>query len=444
MESPTLNRVDLLWLAATAILSVALFGDAMASTLSLGLLVALWTCAGAIYLRPNVGLLLAGALCLASNAYLLSQKLSASGSYAMCGANGGGCSVLNNAPQSELFGLPVTLLGSAFYLGLVALLAMRGRFEGSQAVRTAFYACIPAIGFCGYLGYIAYTLRVSCPFCFSIYVATLLLTWGLYRELRSDSEGFLSAGHVLGSSPTRWFAVVWATLVAVGSFGTAPEQASADLDRMGFEGLAYEVNGNVNLRGSEPLLGNADAPYLVVEWADYGCPHCATASEALKGLAMSNPDVQVRFKPFPLTSQCNPAIPSDGGSERCLTAVAASCANAQGKYWEYQSKLFSNQTYLFRQTSDLSGDLKSIGSQVGLDLAAWETCMTDPSVVEEIAKHAVDGKNAGVNGTPTILVRGLYSDASYVQVMDVRSAAKLIEGHQSGSRMPAPLPPLGQ
>ena len=443
VERLQITRPEVLWLAATAALSLVLFQNALESTVSLALLAALWGCGAAVYLRPHAGLLLTTALCLLSNSYLLSQKLSASGSYAMCGADGGGCSVLNNAPQSELFGLPVTLFGSAFYFGLLLILAGRSRFKASEAAQTAFYCCVLALGFCGYLGYVAYSLRVSCPFCFSIYVGTLLLTWGIFRELRLAGDGIAGVGQVVGSSASRWFAAICLVSIASGSMTASPKAESSDLERMGFEGLAYQVQGDVKLRGTEPLFGNADAPYLIVEWADYGCPHCADASEALKALVLSNPDVQVRFKPFPLTSQCNPSIPSDGGPERCMTAVAAHCANAQGKYWEYQSKLFSNQTYLFRQTSDLPGDLRSIGGQVGLDLATWETCMSDASVVEDIAKHAVDGKNAGVSGTPTIVVRGLYDDASFVQVMDVRAAAKLIEGHQSGSVMPAPLPPHG-
>ena len=49
-------------------------------------------------------------------------------------------------------------------------------------------------------------------------------------------------------------------------------------------------------------------------------------------------------------------------------AEAAACANAQGKFWEYNKKLFANQTAL----SD--DNFKTYAKDLGLDTAKFDEC----------------------------------------------------------------------
>jgi protein-disulfide isomerase len=204
------------------------------------------------------------------------------------------------------------------------------------------------------------------------------------------------------------------------------------------DGLAMEVLGEVTVDGTEPLLGRADAPYLIVEWADYGCPHCALAATGLKGLVESTPDVQVRFKNFPLSGLCNPNIPTQEQVERCLSAIAAKCTQDQGKFWEYQSAIFANQTYLFLQSPSFEQDLANIADRVGVNRERWEACITDEGVADVIREEARQGGQAGVLGTPFITLQGVYDRP--VQVPDVRAATMLIEAHKLGRSLPAPAP----
>jgi len=83
-------------------------------------------------------------------------------------------------------------------------------------------------------------------------------------------------------------------------------------------------------------------------------------------------------------------------------AEAASCANAQGKFWEYHDKLFENQRAL------APDNLKKYASEVGLDTDAFSACLDSGKFVQDIIKDTSDGKRAGVTGTPAFFVNGRF------------------------------------
>ena len=69
--------------------------------------------------------------------------------------------------------------------------------------------------------------------------------------------------------------------------------------------------------------------------------------------------VRLVFRDYPLPMHPN-ARPA---------AEAASCANAQGKFWEYHAKLFANQGQLARD------NLKAYAKDLGLDRAKFDDCL---------------------------------------------------------------------
>ncbi|MCA9573623.1 MAG: thioredoxin domain-containing protein, partial [Myxococcales bacterium] len=125
--------------------------------------------------------------------------------------------------------------------------------------------------------------------------------------------------------------------------------------------LYARPRGAIKLDGTEPVLGSSDAPVLIVEYADYGCPHCAQAAPVMKQLVHDFPSLQLRFKAFPLSGACNPALEGQEGVERCKAAMAAECAGKQGRYFDMSSKMFQNLGY----NSD--NDLAFMAQEVGLD-----------------------------------------------------------------------------
>lgn len=143
----------------------------------------------------------------------------------------------------------------------------------------------------------------------------------------------------------------------------------------------------------DPFTGPAEAPVTIIQFAEYQCPYCGKARESLEEVEKTYPGkVKFVFRDFPLGFH-NRAIPA---------AVAANCAEKQGKYWEVHDALMSNQ----RALED--ADLERVAREAKLDLEKWQACRKDPAMEAEIRKDMEDGQKAGVSGTPAFFVNGVF------------------------------------
>ena len=141
----------------------------------------------------------------------------------------------------------------------------------------------------------------------------------------------------------------------------------------------------------QPSRGGANAPVTIVEFSDYQCPFCKRAEESIQKVFETYGDkVRIVFRDYPLPfhPQARPA------------AEAASCANAQGKFWEYNKKLFANQSALAET------NLKAYAKDLGLDTAKFDECLAKKPYSAAIDKDIADGVAAGVNGTPAFFING--------------------------------------
>jgi protein-disulfide isomerase len=137
-----------------------------------------------------------------------------------------------------------------------------------------------------------------------------------------------------------------------------------------------------------PEKGPAGAPVTMIAFSDYECPFCRRAEDTVEQV-LKTYDGKIRyvFRDYPLPFHKN-AKPA---------AIAAGCAREQGKFWEYNQKLFK---------TELSADnLKKIAADVGMDGAKFDACVAkndSKSIDQDIA----DGSSVGVNGTPAFFING--------------------------------------
>lgn len=87
----------------------------------------------------------------------------------------------------------------------------------------------------------------------------------------------------------------------------------------------------------DPVLGKADAPVTLIEFSDFQCPFCrAFWKEALQQIKKDYIDTgkaKFVYRDFPLSF--HPLAKP--------YALAANCANDQGKFWEMHDKIFEEQ-----------------------------------------------------------------------------------------------------
>jgi protein-disulfide isomerase len=100
------------------------------------------------------------------------------------------------------------------------------------------------------------------------------------------------------------------------------------------------------------------------------------------------------FKHFPLN--IHPQAPAAG--------VAAECAAEQGMFWEMNDALFGDvEAWSIEEPAPI---FEELAAGLGLDGAAFATCLADPAMLERVNADMAEGQQF-VQGTPTfIIVRG--------------------------------------
>lgn len=143
------------------------------------------------------------------------------------------------------------------------------------------------------------------------------------------------------------------------------------------------------------ILGVLDAPVTLVEYSDTECPFCKRFDSTLRQ-AVREYDGKVRwvYRHFPLD-----ALHSKARKE----AEATECAGTQGKFWEYLGKLFE----VTPSNDGLeAAQLPQIAKDVGLDVAAFESCLNSGQMAGRIQEDLDDAAKAGGQGTPYTVILG--------------------------------------
>jgi protein-disulfide isomerase len=157
------------------------------------------------------------------------------------------------------------------------------------------------------------------------------------------------------------------------------------------------------------VMGKADAPVTIVEYADLSCPHCAhfhhDVLPKVKAKYLDTGKARLLFREFPLNSHSLIAF----ASVRCAPPQAA---------FPLISALFKSQSDWIQAASlpALGDKLFPFAQQVGLTRAAFDACVphSDTNIsdkqkqlVDAITKVRDRGHSAfGVNATPTFFVNG--------------------------------------
>jgi protein-disulfide isomerase len=146
------------------------------------------------------------------------------------------------------------------------------------------------------------------------------------------------------------------------------------------------------------LRGPAQAP-LVIEYADFECPYCASLSARLARMPLARV-----FRHFPVRSS----------HPRAWAAACASEAAArQGRFWEMHDALFADQGRLD------DPHLWERARALELDLDRFDADRRSDAVLARVKRDFFSGVRAGVVTTPSLFAAGeLYSgqlDAALIE-----------------------------
>lgn len=147
----------------------------------------------------------------------------------------------------------------------------------------------------------------------------------------------------------------------------------------------------------EIVLGNADAPVTIVEYASLTCSHCGQFHrETLPKVKADYVDkglVKIHFRPFPFDPYATAG------------AMLAQCVAPKARV-NFLDILFKRQN-AWLQSENAIEELQKLARQAGLSEADFVVCLKDADKLEGIrVMQSAAADELGVRSTPTFFING--------------------------------------
>jgi protein-disulfide isomerase len=166
----------------------------------------------------------------------------------------------------------------------------------------------------------------------------------------------------------------------------------------------------------DQMLGSAEAPVTIIEYASMTCPHCAhfheTTFPELKKKYIDTGKVRFIFREFPL----DPLAAAGSMLARCA---------GDGKYFPMIESLFAQQKDWVTQKP--LAPMLAIAKQAGFTQESFDKCLANQQMLDGIeASRTRAAQKLGVNSTPTFFINGkIYRGAMTVDELDKQLAPYL-------------------
>ena len=162
-------------------------------------------------------------------------------------------------------------------------------------------------------------------------------------------------------------------------------------------GPAFAVEPPPPVTAQDHVLGRADAPVTVIEYASFTCSHCADFHNDVL------PAFKARYIDTGKVRLVHRNLPTAPANVAAAAAAVAICA-APGRYFDVAEVFMRDQA-----------ELRTTGAKPWFDagLAASgktreqiETCLGDPATGVALQAQIEGAQEAGVAGTPSFFVNG--------------------------------------
>lgn len=155
------------------------------------------------------------------------------------------------------------------------------------------------------------------------------------------------------------------------------------------------IDPRLSVHDDDHILGFASAPVTVIEYGDFQCPVCGRFFDetypTIRADYIDTGRVRWVFRHFPLTQ-----VHADARD----AAIAAECAGAQGRFFDYHDRLFANQNDL----SDAA--LQAHAAALSLDTASFGACFDSRATASRVDRDIADAAALNLSSTPTFFISG--------------------------------------
>lgn len=153
------------------------------------------------------------------------------------------------------------------------------------------------------------------------------------------------------------------------------------------------------IRDNDHIIGKRDAKVVLIEYADLQCPACKSFEPILTRLAASHAqdDFAYVYRYFPL---------ADIHSHALLAAKYNEAASIQGKFWEMNHLLYTNQD-AWADALDAEEKIKGYAMTIGLDVTKLTADANSIAVEKIVTDSLKESKKLNLSSTPSLLINGV-------------------------------------
>ena len=213
------------------------------------------------------------------------------------------------------------------------------------------------------------------------------------REAEEQAKAKRKRNLMLLGGAVALAAVIVVVAVVISS-GGSKKGGSAEGDAAGAKQAQQLLNG-IPQKGS--TLGKPDAPVTLTEFADLQCPFCRDYTlnqfPSLVAKYVKTGKMKMVFQNYAFI-----------GPDSLTAALAAEAAGKQNKLWHFVDVFYNNQGP--ENTSYVTDKfLTKIAKGAGVDPEKMLTDRDDPSARQAVASAQQAAASAGVNSTPTFVLK---------------------------------------
>jgi len=189
-----------------------------------------------------------------------------------------------------------------------------------------------------------------------------------------------------------------ATLIAVSAASAEPLSTEAALE--------------------DRVMGNADAPVTIIEYASLTCPHCAAFHKE------TLPKVKAEWIETGKAKLIYRDYPTGPVAVSLAASMIARCA-PEDRYFAFLGALFDTQKN-WATSPDPIGALAKVAQLGGMPRADVDKCLEDEALLDGIRERALDGQmEFGIESTPSFVVNGrvVRGNLAYADFADILEQA---------------------
>jgi protein-disulfide isomerase len=150
---------------------------------------------------------------------------------------------------------------------------------------------------------------------------------------------------------------------------------------------------------SAPATGRENAPVQIYVFSDFQCPYCREEAKVLRqGIEKNHAsEVRVIFKDFPLDA-IHPWARTAAHAGHCIARQNG------GTFWTFHDWIYDHQTEI--KPENVKDKMLEFAKGQKLDADKFSACLADPATDAYVNKTVAEGRQLGVQQTPTMFVNG--------------------------------------